>query len=98
MSTPSGTTATGSGTDFTANGNSFMGQVNNTPRIITRVSEGETIDRLFEEGKIALEGVEAMVNQFVLRGGSCFTPRRQMRRSYRNFFYPHQRWQFSGLP
>ncbi len=65
----------------------------NGPRVPTSATPATARPR----GALGEYNGKFMCNQFVLRGASCATPRSHARPTYRNFFPPDARWQFSGI-
>jgi formylglycine-generating enzyme required for sulfatase activity len=61
-----------------------------------RPNEEEPMSKVWDEA-VGEYNSRSMVNQYVLRGGSCAIPRERIRASFRNFFPASTCWQFSGI-
>lgn len=64
---------------------------------ITRSDYGPYPGYTPEHGTLGEYNGKFMCGQHVQRGGSCVSPRSLIRATYRNYFYPHQRWNFQGV-
>jgi len=98
--------------DFAASADPFLGNQLDTAEAVLPKPGGGTFGDVWEwtgsaylsypgfapaEGAVGEYNGKFMCGQFVLKGASCATPREHSRASYRNFFPPASRWQFTGL-
>ncbi len=98
-------------TDIPADGN-FLETENYHPTRAATASDDQLLGQVWEwtnsaylpypnyprfSGALGEYNGKFMINQMVLRGGSCATPHSHIRVSYRNFFHPDKRWQFTGI-
>jgi ergothioneine biosynthesis protein EgtB len=98
--------------DFAGSADPFLGNQLDTAEAVHPKSGGGIFGDVWEwtgsaylsypgfapaEGAVGEYNGKFMCGQFVLKGASCATPRGHSRASYRNFFPPASRWQFTGL-
>ena len=78
-------------------GNTGLSQMTGDTWEWTRSAYGPYPGFQADDGALGEYNGKFMANQMVLRGGCCVTAANHVRHTYRNFFYPHDRWAFSGI-